>query len=120
MMEVAWPSDFHVLRDQRLGDTPARRLACVPTAIRFSEVSASATPSAAELVPNAKAVDQIISALGESATAGLIDCPGATIQHGRNLRTIGVIRICMGAELTAPKWRRVRRAEHPSSGFEAA
>jgi hypothetical protein len=81
MMEVAWPSDFHVCCDQHLGSMPAGRLARMATGIRFSEISASATPSAAKRVPNGKAVDQIIGTLGDSAMAGLIDCAGAAIQQ---------------------------------------
>ena len=106
-MEVG-PSGLEMRRDQHLGDMPARRLACVATGIRCSEVSAPATPSAAELIPNAEAVNQIVGALGGSPVACLIDGSGATIQHGRNVgRTEAIcarwdtsgslIRVCMGS-----------------------
>jgi len=92
MMEVALPSGFEMRRDQHLGDMPARRLACVATGIRCGEVSAPATPSAAELILNAKAVDQIIVAMGDPAIACLTDCASAAIQHGRNVGRIEAIR----------------------------
>src|SRR5690242_1596808 len=84
MMKVAWRSGFEVCGDQRLGHIPARGLACVTAGIGRREVRASATPSAAEPISNAKTLDQIIGTMSDSAMACLIDCPGATIQHARN------------------------------------
>ena len=81
MMKVAWRSGFQMCGDQGLGHIPARGLACVTAGIGRREVRASATPSAAEPVPNAKALDQIIGTMSDSAMAGLIDCPGTAIQH---------------------------------------
>jgi hypothetical protein len=92
MMEVAWRSGFEVCSDQRLGDIPARGFACVTACIRCGELGTSAAPSAAESIPNAKVLDQIVRAMSDSAMAGLIDCPGAAIQHGRSAGRMRVIR----------------------------
>jgi hypothetical protein len=92
MMEMAWRFASEVCGNQRLGDIPAGCLTCVAAGIRSREVSASATPSAAELIPNAKALDQIIAAMGDSAMACLNDGAGAAIQHARTACAIGAIR----------------------------